>query len=91
MIRYIAIALLLISGALSSAAFASGDVECTGGPRESWQSEDQIGEAARALGYEVRRVKKDDSCYEVYAVSSEGENVELYFDPVTGELVGQDD
>ena len=34
-------------------------------------------------GWQIRRVKIDGGCYEVYAVNEKGERVEAYFHPVT--------
>jgi hypothetical protein len=48
-------------------------------------------EAAKAkgteLGYEVRRVKEEDGCYELYAIDKNGAKAELYMNPVTGDVV----
>ena len=38
-------------------------------------------------GWEVRNVKVDGGCYEVYAIDDKGERVEAYFHPVTLERV----
>jgi hypothetical protein len=38
-------------------------------------------------GWEVRNVKIDGGCYEVYALDDKGERVEAYFHPVTLERV----
>jgi hypothetical protein len=34
-------------------------------------------------GWQVRRIKEDGGCYEVYALDETGQRVEAYFHPVT--------
>ena len=34
-------------------------------------------------GWQIRRIKEDGGCYEVYAVTDKGDRVEAYFHPVT--------
>jgi hypothetical protein len=36
-------------------------------------------------GYDVRRIKLEDGCYEAYAIDRDGRRVELDIDPVSGE------
>lgn len=38
-------------------------------------------------GWEIKKIKVDDGCYEAYAVNAEGQKVEAYFDPQTFELI----
>ena len=38
-------------------------------------------------GWQVRRIKIDDGCYEAYAMTETGQRVEAYFDPRTFELL----
>ena len=44
-----------------------------------------------AEGWDVRKIKEDEGCYEVYAVKADGKKVEAYFNPATFELVKEDD
>ena len=39
------------------------------------------------IGFEVRQVKVEDGCYEVYGIK-DGKKVEAIFNPATGEQVG---
>lgn len=41
----------------------------------------------KAKGWEVRNIKVDGRCYEVYALDEKRERVEAYFHPVTLERV----
>ena len=37
----------------------------------------------KAKGWQVRRIKEDGGCYEVYAFDAQGQRGEFYFHPVT--------
>ena len=72
---------------------AFADPTCTTEPRERWMSEAAFKEKA-VKEQRISEVRKfevtDTSCYEIYGFR-DGEQVELYFDPVTGKLVAEDD
>ncbi len=40
-----------------------------------------------ADGWEIKKIKVDEGCYEAYAINSEGQRVEAYFNPQTFELI----
>lgn len=82
----VAVASLLVSGIAVS---SNSDLECTDAPQSEWMSEEEITAKAEELGYEVRKVKADDGCYEVYA-KRDGERYEVYFHPITGEVVEEE-
>ena len=46
-------------------------------------SPQQLTSALKEKGWQVRRVKEDGGCYEVYALNEKGERVEAYFHPRT--------
>ncbi len=73
--------------ALSTPAMASSDKAGCMAVKGEWMSEDAIKAKATELGYEVRRVKKEDGCYEVYGITKDKSLVEIYMNPVTGEVV----
>lgn len=83
--------LALISIAFSTAANASTPAEelvCTTAPRSEWMSEERIRSIFRASTYALVKFKISSSnCYEFYALDVNGDAVEAYFNPVTGERV----
>ena len=79
-------ALTLALGALATLPARASD-ECRSYPKEQWLSEAQIQAKAEALGYTVRSVGEDDGCLEVKGMNPAGAKVEVYFDPVTAEVV----
>ena len=87
--KLIPLALAATFAALSAApAFASDDSKsCGNAPKSEWMSEDAIKAKAADAGYDVRRVKVEDGCYEVYGIDAKGMKAEIYMNPVTGETV----
>ena len=62
---------------------ATGLATCDSGPREGWQAEEKLSAALKDKGWQVRRIKEDGGCYEVYALDEKGQRVEAYFHPRT--------
>lgn len=59
---------------------------CVDHPKDQWMTEEAITKAVTEQGYEVKNVKAEDGCWEVKG-TKDGQRVEAYFDPVSGELV----
>jgi len=76
---------LALSGALFplQAAQATGLATCDSGAREGWQTQEKLTAMLKEKGWQVRRIKEDGGCYEVYAMNEKGERVEAYFHPRT--------
>jgi hypothetical protein len=68
-------------------AGATGLATCDSGAPEKWQPQATLTAKLKKEGWDVRNVKVDGGCYEVYALDSKGERVEAYFHPVTLERV----
>lgn len=78
------IALLFVAGLLiSPGVFATGLATCDSGPKETWQPQEKLEQILKERGWQIRRVKIDGGCYEVYALNDKGERVEAYFHPKT--------
>lgn len=76
-------AFALITAAHSSTALATGLATCDSGPKSTWQSVETLESQLKAKGWQVRRIKEDGGCYEVYAFDAQGQRGEFYFHPVT--------
>lgn len=79
---------LLSATAVAAAAFAvpvhaTGLATCDSGPEKGWQPQSKLESDLKAKGWQVRRIKVDGGCYEVYALNEKGQRVEAYFHPVT--------
>ncbi|MBD1545205.1 PepSY domain-containing protein [Roseibium aggregatum] len=84
---------LTLAAALSGfagAALASESHANIDAPRDQWMSTDQISQKLTAEGYKVRRVKEEGGAYEVYALDAKGNRVEAIVNPVTGQILGND-
>lgn len=79
----VALGLLL----LPTAAFADDEnAACTDAAKSTWLSVDAIEAKAEAAGYsQIKKVKVEGTCYEVYAFDKTGKKVEVLFNPATGE------
>lgn len=85
--KRIATIALLASAAASFASVANATT-CTDTPQAQWMTIEAMTAKAVEAGFEVRKVKIEDNCYEVYGIK-DGKKVEAYFHPVTAELVKQ--
>ncbi len=82
------LAIISITLGLSAhAALAHGDFKCNV-PSKEWQLKEDLTDKLKAEGWDVRKVKIDNGCYEVYGFDGKGKRRESYFDPKTLELVG---
>jgi hypothetical protein len=68
-------------------AHATGQATCDSGPKSGWQSSAKLEETLKGKGWQVRRIKEDGGCYEVYGLDAQGKRAEAYFHPVTLEPV----
>ena len=74
---------ILLSGFIATAAHSTGLATCESGPKSGWQPPDKLEKELTDKGWQVRRIKEDGGCYEVYALDDKGQRVEAYFHPVT--------
>jgi len=87
--------LFLVAASLAAPLAAKADndqLQCTNADQSAWMSEKAITDSLLALGYaEVRKIKvSDGGCYEAYVIASSGDKKELFLDPITGNVVGED-
>ena len=68
---------------LAFPAHATGLATCDSGPQEGWQPQAKLEKQLTEQKWQIRRIKVDGGCYEVYAINEKGERVEAYFHPVT--------
>jgi len=76
-------AIMVASLLLSAQALATGLATCDSGPQETWQPQSVLEKQLTDKGWQVRRIKIDGGCYEVYALDDKGQKVEAYFHPKT--------
>lgn len=68
-------------------AGATGLATCDSGSPDTWQPKEKLTAMLKEKGWEIRNVKVDGGCYEVYAIDEKKARVEAYFHPVTLERV----
>ena len=77
----------------SSTLFAHGSAKCSDAPREQWlHILDMQKKIVNEHGFAIKKFQVAGTCYEIYGwgLSKDGkkfEEIEAYFDPVTGALV----
>ncbi|MEL6572447.1 MAG: PepSY domain-containing protein [Pseudomonadota bacterium] len=69
---------------LPQTAMATGLYECEPVAEEAWLTEAALTEKLTGEGWQVRRMKVDGGCWEVYGTMPDGKRVEGYFHPATG-------
>lgn len=75
-------------GLYSTDALADDDY-CTV-PSADWKTTDELKSKLTADGWDVRKIKEDEGCFEVYAITADGKKIEAYFNPASFELVKED-
>jgi hypothetical protein len=69
---------------LPTAGGATGLATCDSGPQSGWQTQEALTKhLMKANWKEVRRMKPDGGCWEVYGINENGRQAESYFHPVT--------
>ncbi|NJM29314.1 MAG: PepSY domain-containing protein [Rhizobiales bacterium] len=77
---------VVLLAAFPQAADATGLYTCESVAQEKWLTEEQLTKQLTDAGWrEVRRMKPDGGCWEVYGTTPDGLRVEGYFHPATGE------
>ena len=77
----------LLALSLALAAWPSlADDDCDA-PVQQWQSRDAVRQMAAAQGWQVRRLKIDDGCYEIRGTDAQGRDFKATIDPQTLKVV----
>jgi hypothetical protein len=79
---------LALTTAMMIPAAAQAAPNCTSEPRDKWMSEETMKAKVATLGYEqIKTFKVSGSCYEIYGYTKDGKKAEVYFNPVSGDIV----
>lgn len=76
---------LVIAAALAAAPALATET-CPDTPKDKWLRPEEVQVRMEKLGYDVRRVKKEGSCFEVKA-TKDGKRIEAYVNPADGRIV----
>lgn len=85
--RKLTISMLLAAGVLAVAGQAAASPACTKEPQAKWLTEAQMKAKLAKMGYTVKVFQVSGSCYEIYGRAKDGKKAEVYFNPVTGQIV----
>lgn len=88
--KKIVLAAALLSAFAAGVARAEDEGKGCDVPKEKWMTEEAMKEKAKGMGLDVRQVKVENGCYEVYAIDAKGNKVEYIFNPETGAQVGSE-
>lgn len=86
--KKLVLAAALLSAFAVTAARAEDEGASCDAPKDQWKTEDAMKEKAKSLGLDVRQVKVENGCYEVYAIDAKGNKVQQIYNPATLEQVG---
>ncbi|MCE0558968.1 MULTISPECIES: PepSY domain-containing protein [unclassified Motilimonas] len=74
---------------VASASYA--DPQCSQAPESDWIPFDTAKQQLVDEGYTIKKFKKTDTgCYELYGKDSQGERVEIYFDPTNMQVIKEE-
>ncbi len=74
--------------AMTLATAASAAPNCTNEPQSHWLSQTDMKARIAKMGYQkVKVFQVSGTCYEIYAYTRDGRRAEVYFNPVTGTIV----
>lgn len=62
--------------------------ECTAESKAKWMSKETMQTKVSELGNErIKTFKVSGNCYEIYGYTKDGKKAEVYFNPVSGDVV----
>jgi hypothetical protein len=81
---FVVLALITMCGSAAAAP------QCTSESKNKWISESEMKSKIANLGYKAKvfQVTKGN-CYEIYGLDKAGKRIEIYFHPITGNIVEQ--
>lgn len=59
-------------------------------PQAEWQTKDALTKKLEGEGWTISNIKIEDGCYEVYGKDKAGKKQEVFIDPKSFEIVGED-
>ena len=82
MARTLAIPALGAAVLLTGSLLARADDDCLV-PMTDWQPRSAVADLATARGWQVRRIRVDDGCYQILGQDAAGRSIEVTLDPAT--------
>jgi hypothetical protein len=83
--------LIVIAASLMVSATSMAGPKCTDGNKESWIPEAKFQQDLQEQGYKIKKFKTTSGgCYEIYGHNAQDQKVEIYFNPINGDIVKQE-
>ncbi len=79
--------MMLITIIVFAGLSAHAKKTCTDQPKDKWMTEEAFKKKAEDLGYKINKFKQPGSCYEIYGLNKDGQDVEVYFNPVDASII----
>jgi hypothetical protein len=80
--------MIVVAAFLTLCGSAAAEPRCTSEPRDKWISESEMKSKIASLGYQAKVFKvTKGNCYEIYGRDKAGKRIEVYFHPITGNVV----
>ncbi len=79
--------LIVILSVAMASGMAYAKKNCTDQPKEEWMKVSDFKQRMEGQGYKIRKFKQPGTCYEIYGTNKDGQDVEIYFNPVDGSIV----
>ncbi|CAJ8360663.1 peptidase propeptide and YPEB domain protein [Burkholderia pseudomallei] len=87
LIKAVALAALVLGGALGIRAAMADDGDDCRAPLADWKPRDAVRALAQQKGWRVDKLKADDGCYEIKGHDADGKRFKAKLDPVTLDVV----
>jgi hypothetical protein len=82
-------AAVAVLGSAATAQAGSLGKPCTTAPENQWLPMQQLQAKVEAMGYKVQKGKLKNACGELYTLDKDGNRVELFVDPTSGQIIGR--
>ena len=79
--------IIALAVVVASPSLALASPSCTKEPKTKWMPEASMKTKIDEQGYKVRTFQVTGSCYEIYGKDKDGKRAEVYFNPVSGDIV----
>ena len=83
--------ILAVTTLIFASQIAFAGPQCAEEQTDQWLSEDDMKAKVAEMGFTYDKFKiSRGNCYEIYGHNADGKKVEVYFDPISGNIVEQE-
>ncbi len=82
------VGMAVIAAATVSGCSVESGTQCTTAPESQWMDKAEFQAQLKSDGYTINEfVVTEGNCYEIYGMDADNNKVEIYFNPVDGNIV----